>query len=61
MSAAELYAAMVDYVRAVGWKREEHGSGWWIHPDFNEATLGDAVEESLRELDNIDLRVDPPL
>ena len=56
-TAPELYATMVGYLVASGWRREEAGSGWWWKHDApdGEAVIGGAVEQQL-ELDGIDLR-----
>lgn len=55
MTAAELYEAMVRYLIATGWVREEEGSGWWWKDGFEEAVTGTAVDQQL-EADGIDHR-----
>jgi hypothetical protein len=61
-AAAAVYAAMVAYLEANAWEREEPGSGWWLcaesRRDSTEATVGEAVESQLHH-DGIDTR-EPP-
>lgn len=48
VSGASLtYEAVVRYLLAKGWRREELGSGWWFRDGFEEATLGGAFEQQL--------------
>jgi hypothetical protein len=54
-AARALYRAMVIYLRAANWRREEPGSGWWWKPNTEEAVIGEAVMEQLR-VDGIDTR-----
>jgi hypothetical protein len=51
----DIYAPIVRYLSARGWRREELGSGWWWREGFEEATLGGALEQQL-DADNIDQR-----
>lgn len=55
MNAAETYIAVVNYLRATGWRREEAESGWWQKDEFEERTLGPALEAQL-DLDGVDQR-----
>jgi len=56
--ATQLYADMVAYVEASGWRLMEEGSGWWLEPQGGEASIGEAVEIQL-SADGIDTRVRP--
>lgn len=49
------YFAIVGYLRATGWLREEPGSGWWWKAEEEDCTLGDALERQL-DIDGIDQR-----
>lgn len=53
--ASLTYEAVVRYLLAKGWRREELGSGWWYRDGFEEATLGGAFEQQL-DADQIDQR-----
>lgn len=54
-SAEMLYGAAVGYLVKHGWRRMELGSGWWWREGFEEATVGDALDQQL-EADGIDFR-----
>lgn len=51
----DVYAPIVRYLVARGWRRQELGSGWWWKDGGEEATLGGALEQQLDE-DGIDQR-----
>lgn len=50
------YAAVVAYLLANGWRREERVSGWWWKDGEEERTLGPALEAQL-DADEIDQRI----
>jgi hypothetical protein len=60
MSPKRLYRDLCYYLERAGWTREMAGSGWWVHPDFDDPML--MFEGALRkqlERDGIDARDEP--
>lgn len=50
------YHAVVAYLVAKGWRRQELGSGWWWRDGMEEdAGLGGALEQQLRA-DGVEMR-----
>lgn len=58
MTGAELHKAMHEYALSHGYYREEKGSGWYFHDEYEEGRLGDVVMECFHE-DGIDTREEP--
>ena len=57
-TSGEMHRLCHAYLIGNGWHREEPGSGWYIHPDWGDARIGEAVSAQL-ERDGVDAREDP--
>lgn len=56
--AERIYAEVVAFIEARGWRRIEPDEGWWVNEWGHDEMLGQALQEVLMD-SGVDMRVPP--